>query len=193
MRRKLLLSLSLIAVVTLCACGKVEITEDTAFPAPSSSQEPNTESPGSEASATVETPSSSDGISHTPDTAEKGEDENMIAAQIGDKILTIKLEENSSAQALKDLLAKGPITIEMHDYSNFEKVGELGTRLPQNNVRITTEPGDVILYQGNSITIYYDTNTWNFTRLGKVQNVTPEELKGILGEDDVTVTFSLGS
>lgn len=115
----------------------------------------------------------------------------MIEAQIGYNTLTIKLEDNSSARALKDLLAKGPLTVKMHDYNNFEKVGELGTSLPQNNESITTEPGDVILYQGTSITIYYDVNTWNFTRIGAIQNLTKEELKAILGDRDVTVTFNL--
>jgi hypothetical protein len=170
MRPKLLFSLFLIAMLTLCACGKVEGTGDTSSPAPSSADEK----------------------SNTPDTAETPKDENTIVAQIGDSMLTIKLEDNSSAQALKDLLASGPLILEMHDYSNFEKVGELGTSLPQNNESITTEPGDVILYKGTSITIYYDVNTWNFTRLGKVQNLTQQELKAILAGKDVTVTFSLG-
>lgn len=192
MMRKLLLGLFLIAVLALCACGKVENTGDTSFPTPSSIQEQNKGSAGSEASITLQTPSSSDEKSNTPDTGEAPEDENTIVAQIGDNTLTIKLEDNSSAQALKDLLANGPLTVEMHDYNNFEKVGELGTSLPQNNESITTEPGDVILYQGTSITIYYGVNTWNFTRLGKVQNLTQEELKAILGDEDVTVTFGLG-
>ena len=79
----------------------------------------------------------------------------------------------------------------MSDYANFEKVGPLGFSLPRNDKSITTTPGDIILYQGNQITIYYDTNTWNFTKLGKIEDVTQKELKEILGNGDVTVTFSL--
>ena len=79
----------------------------------------------------------------------------------------------------------------MSDYANFEKVGSLGFSLPRNDKDITTMPGDIILYQGNQITIYYDTNTWNFTKLGKIENITQKELKEILGDGDVTVTFSL--
>ena len=79
----------------------------------------------------------------------------------------------------------------MRDYGGFEKVGSLGMELPTNDERITTEPGDVILYQGNQITIYYDTNSWNFTRLGKVQGMTPEELRDVLGDGDPTAVFSL--
>ena len=88
-------------------------------------------------------------------------------------------------------LEQGDLTLSMSDYGGFEKVGSLGSQLPQNNEQITTEPGDVILYQGNSITLYYDTNSWNFTRLGKIEDVTKEELLAALGEGDVEVTFSL--
>ena len=76
-------------------------------------------------------------------------------------------------------------------YGNFEKVGPLGTKLPRNDTQITTQAGDIILYQGNQITIYYDTNSWNFTRLGKVDGVTQAELKKILGKSDVTAVFSV--
>ena len=79
-----------------------------------------------------------------------------IYAHIGQNVLTIKMEDNSSAQAFVDLLQGGDLTIDMHDYGNFEKVGSIGTDLPRNDKRIRTKPGDVILYQGNQITIYYD-------------------------------------
>ena len=67
----------------------------------------------------------------------------------------------------------------------------LGTKLPRNDTQITTQAGDIILYQGNQITIYYDTNSWNFTRLGKVDGVTQAELKKILGKGNVTAVFSV--
>lgn len=118
-------------------------------------------------------------------------EETMIYAHIGDKTLTIKPESNSSARAFVELLQSGGLTVDMHDYGGFEKVGPLGTTLPTNDERITTEPGDVILYQGNQITIYYDTNTWSFTRLGKVQGMAPEEIRDALGDGDPTVVFSL--
>ena len=104
---------------------------------------------------------------------------------------TAHFADNSSAQAFEELLEQGPLTIDMSDYGNFEKVGSLGQSLPTNDEPITTEPGDVILYQSNSITIYYDTNTWNFTHLGKIDDVTKEELLQALGSTDVSVTFSL--
>lgn len=90
------------------------------------------------------------------------------------------------------MLKRSPVTVEMSDYANMEKVGSLGRRLPVNNKPITTSAGDLILYQGNQIVIYYVPNHWNFTRLGKIQNISAAELKNILGKGDVSVTFSLG-
>ncbi len=110
---------------------------------------------------------------------------------VGSKTLTATLADNSSAQALAERLKISPITVEMHDYGNFEKVGSLGFDLPRNDEQITTSAGDIILYQGNQITIYYDTNSWNFTKLGKIENITKSELLSILGQGNVAVTFSL--
>lgn len=118
---------------------------------------------------------------------------NKIAIAVNGHTLTATLAENSSAQALLELLRESPITVEMQDYGNFEKVGSLGTTLPRNDEQITTQAGDLILYQGNQLTIYYDTNSWNFTRLGKIDDITQSELKEILGTGNVTVTLSLYS
>ncbi|GAB6393095.1 MAG: alpha/beta hydrolase [Treponematales bacterium] len=109
----------------------------------------------------------------------------------GGRTFTATLVKNSSTAALLALLKEGPVTIQMHDYGNFEKVGGLGKTLPTNDERITTKSGDLILYQGNALVIYYAPNTWTFTRLGKIDDVTPEELKAALGEGDVTVTLSM--
>jgi hypothetical protein len=79
----------------------------------------------------------------------------------------------------------------MRDYGSMEKVGSLVTDLPRNDQQITTEAGDIILYQGNAFVIYYAPNSWNFTRLGKIENVTSEKLKEILGYGNVTITLSL--
>ena len=128
--------------------------------------------------------------------ADKGELSDMkisiqITSDTGSHKLSATLADNSSATAFYTLLKKEPLTVEMHDYGSFEKVGSLGTRLPRNDTQITTAAGDIILYQGNQITIYYDTNSWNFTRLGKVDGVTQAELKKILGKGDVTAVFEM--
>ena len=121
----------------------------------------------------------------------------QITSDSGSHTLAATLADNSSAMAFYELLKKGPVTIKMTDYGNFEKVGPLGTKLPRNDTQITTQASDIILYQGNQITIYYDTNSWNFTRLGKVvstgstTSITQAELKKILGKGDVTAVFSV--
>lgn len=117
---------------------------------------------------------------------------NVMKIAVGKTTFTVALEDNSSVEALKEILMEGPLTINMSDYGNMEKVGSIGTSLPENNEQITTVPGDIILYQGTSLVIYYDTNSWNFTRLGRINDVTQEELKEALGNGDVMVTLTLG-
>ena len=121
----------------------------------------------------------------------------QITSDSGSHKFTATLVDNSSATSFYELLKKGPLTVDMHDYGSFEKVGPLGTTLPRNDKQITTTAGDIILYQGNQITIYYDTNSWNFTRLGKevstssTTSITQAELKKILGKGDVTAVFEI--
>lgn len=120
------------------------------------------------------------------------EDETMyIYAHVGDKVLTITPEHNSSVDALREMLGQGELILEMSDYGNFEKIGSIGMTLPTNDRQITTTPGDVILYLGNSITMYYDVNSWRFTKLGHIEGATRESMLNVLGEGDVTVTLSL--
>ena len=111
----------------------------------------------------------------------------------GKQTLTATLANNTSAQALMEALKQAPITYEAHDYGNFEKVGPLEQSFPENNESITTEPGDIILYQGSNLCLYYDTNTWTFTSIGKIEGKTQAELKQILkaGQGNITVTLSL--
>lgn len=116
---------------------------------------------------------------------------NLINLTVNGTTLTARLTDNSSAQALRELLAEGPLTIAMSDYGDMEKVGPLGTDLPTNNEQITTQAGDLILYQGSAFVIYYAPNSWSFTRLGLINDMTAEELKELLGDGDVEVTLSL--
>ena len=111
---------------------------------------------------------------------------------INGKTVSCQLVENSSTRALLAQLEKGNITYEADDYGNFEKVGYIGFNLPQNNENITTTAGDVILYQGNNICLYYGSNSWSFTRLGKIEGMSKDEIKTFLnaGGGSVKVTLS---
>ena len=114
-----------------------------------------------------------------------------LKIHVNDTTFTATLADNSSATALKELLQKGDLTLDMEDFSNFEKVADLPTTLPRNDTQIDTDAGDLILYLGKRIVIYYDKNSWNFTRLGKIDNVNKKRLKQILGDGNATVTFSV--
>lgn len=115
----------------------------------------------------------------------------MLNIEVSGNDILVKLYENSSAEAVKKLLRNGPMTIPMKDYANMEKFGTFGVQLPTNDEHITTQAGDVILSEGNLLVIYYAPNRWNFTRLGKVQNLSAAELKQVLGKGDITATLTL--
>ena len=114
-----------------------------------------------------------------------------LTITVGNTKFIATMANNSSAKALMELLSKNPLTIQMKDYGGFEKVGSLGQDLPTNDEQITTGAGDLILYQGKHFVIYYATNSWNLTRLGKINNATGDELKTALGNGNVTVTLSI--
>lgn len=159
----------LLAVLGLSGCGNGSSPADSAPP------------PSQSVTSEQESSQSQDNSS--------SQEESMLKITVGDQELLATFADNSSAEAFRDLLAQGPVTISMDDYGGFEKVRSLGTTLTRNDTRITTQPGDVILYQGNQITIYYGTNTWNFTRLAKINDST--DLQAKLGSGTVQVTFSL--
>lgn len=122
----------------------------------------------------------------------KKEDKPMrIQIAVGDTILTATPENNLSADAFLALLQERSVTVEMSDYAGMEKVGSLGTSLTRSDSQISVGAGDVILYQGNQITIYYGTNSWNFTKLAHIDGATKENLLEVLGTGDVKVIFSL--
>ena len=112
---------------------------------------------------------------------------------IGSVTLTASLAENAATQALVAALRESPITYCATDYGSFEKVGPLGRSLPTDNEQTTTEPGDIVLYNGSQIVIFYGSNSWDYTRLGKIDNATQQELKAALGEGDCTITLSLSA
>lgn len=144
----------------------------------------------SEISLSSTSPSEQEVIeTHKPQETGADEEENILKIKVGEYELLADFENNSSAEEFKELLSQGPLTIEMDDYGGFEKVGALGTTLTRNDTQITTEPGDIILYQGNQITIYYGVNSWDFTRLAKISD--PSDLKKKLGDGTVSVIFSL--
>ena len=121
----------------------------------------------------------------------KEESIGMIKIKVNNIIIEVKLEDNEATKGLVERLKDGDISVNANDYGGFEKVGDLGFSLPRNDTSITTSAGDIVLYQGNQISLFYNSNSWSYTKLGKVQNITSKELKNILGTGDVTLVISL--
>ncbi len=94
---------------------------------------------------------------------------------------TATLVDNVATKALLELLSKGNVTVKTDDYGGFEKVGTFGTKLPTANSLIDTVPGDIVLYQGNSISFFYDNNGWSYTMLGKIDITDVKEIRMVKG------------
>lgn len=105
----------------------------------------------------------------------------MIDLFIYDNRLEITLEQNAATAALIELLCQGELTYTADDYGNFEKVGDLGHSLPTEDGQMQTRPGDVILYNGRSLVLFYGTNSWSYTRIGRIEGYTAEQLRALLG------------
>ena len=120
---------------------------------------------------------------------------NTITLTAGGRSFTATLVENQATEALKARLAQGPVDIRMEDYGDMEKVGSFGFSLPRNDASTTTSPGDMVLYQGNSLVIFYGSNSWSYTRLGRLDDASTRErvLELLGGVGTVTVTLSLGT
>ncbi len=116
-----------------------------------------------------------------------------INITIEGKTMPVNLVDNEATRTLVAALQELPITYEADDYGGFEKVGYLGRSLPTNNQQITTEAGDVILYSGNQIVLFYGSNSWSYTRLGRIEYSTIDELKSFLkaGQGRISVKLSV--
>ncbi len=127
----------------------------------------------------------------TNENDEEGEFMDTIYLTIGTHKIAVKLEENVATKALVELLKEGDLSYTAHDYGGFEKVGSLGHALPHEDRQMTTEAGDVILYSGDQIVLFYGSNSWSYTKIGKIQG-SASEIKEILTESNpITVTIGL--
>ena len=114
---------------------------------------------------------------------------NNIKIIVNNNELNIQLEDNEATKELTEKLNSGDIVVNASEYGGFEKVGPLGFSLTRDDKQITTEAGDIVLYQGNQISLFYNSNSWSYTKLGKVTNISEKELKDVLGNGDVVLTL----
>ena len=158
-------------LIALTFCGKIS----------SKTTQPTTDEPRT----TITTPQDDKTIAE-----EKDEAANMeLTLKIDDIEVDVIWTDNDSVKALKNL-AKDGLTINMSEYGGFEQVGSIGSTLPSAGITITTIPGDVVLYSSNQIVIFYDSNTWSYTKLGHI-NLSKSELTDLLGDEDVVTTLNL--
>lgn len=168
--KKFLTILFAIVLIVLTSCGKSN----------NSSVQPTTDEP----STTITTPSDDNQITKEDETA------NMkLTLKINDIEVDVIWNDNDSVRALKNLAKEG-LTINISKYGGFEQVGSIGSTLPSSDTRITTNPGDIVLYSSSQIVIFYDSNTWSYTKLGHI-NLSKSELTDLLGDEDVVISLGL--
>ncbi len=118
-------------------------------------------------------------------------EERNLQLKIGDTAVVVAWEENESVEALKELCEEEPLTIQMSMYGGFEQVGPIGTGLPSNDVQTTTTPGDIVLYSGNQMVVFYGSNTWEYTMLGHITDQDKTGMTDLLNNGDVTITITV--
>lgn len=195
MKTKFLQLLSCVAVIAILLSGCASRQRDISSEPPvlSSSETTQAADDGSDPSNTQQTKPPVESISPEPQPSDNSTtEENTVEKmnlQIGNNSFTATLESNAAVDALVDMMREAPVVIQMSDYSGFEKVGSLGTGLPTSNSQITTKSGDIVLYNGNQIVIFYGSNSWSYTKLGRIDDLSGWE--DALGNGDITVTFSV--
>ena len=138
-------------------------------------------------SPTDESPTEHGSVTNAAGSENAQKDGKIMVMKIGETIIPVRWEENASVRELAGLAEEG-LSISMSKYGGFEQVGAIGKSISRDDRRITTAPGDIVLYSGNQLVVFYGSNTWEYTRLGKIE-LSEEELKNLLGNSDVTITI----
>ncbi len=202
MKKSLLFAAFVLLMLT--ACGGMKALQGapvSSFPSAensaSSPVQPSSRPPSSQAPSQHTGQPSAAEESFVPAPSQPGYTERQEAVemkwsvQAGGRAFTVIPENNDAAEALTKMLREAPLTIQMSDYAGFEKTGPLGASLPASDSQTTAQAGDIMLYRGNQIVLFYGSNSWSYTRLGRVDDLTG--WKDTLGGGDVTVSFSIGN
>ena len=156
-----LLSLCVVFFLFLVGCGAADTRADNA--------EVSAQNPSSEQESAENMQLKAE--------AESEDAEPMLQMKIGETPVTVEWEENESVEALKELCLNTPLTIQMSMYGGFEQVGPIGQSLPREDSQTTTQAGDIVLYSGNQLVVFYGSNSWAYTKLGHIENTSAEEMK----------------
>ena len=192
-RRQAAVCIVLLLLFTLCGCAKTEAPE----PAPTTVTDSNntvtevTVLPESTENTEAQTELPAEPYSQMTATTEETPVKTDLILRIDGQKVSVTWEDNESVTALRELAAEAPITIQMSMYGGFEQVGPIGTSLPRNDVQTTTEAGDIVLYSGSQIVVFYGSNSWAYTRLGHITDRDTEGMTALLSNGAVTLTISL--
>lgn len=179
-RKKSILSIFLVMtlILLISGCGKQSIPRSNGGTTDNSVEEAEIETTPSNSSET------------DVNEGKQEQTEAILQMKIGDAVVGVEWEDNESVQALKDLCSDEALVIQMSMYGGFEQVGSIGISLPRNDMQITTREGDIVLYSGNQIAVFYGSNSWAYTRLGHITDQDATSMAELLGNGDVTITVS---
>ena len=202
MKKRIGALLCVIMIAALAGCGKAndtapsEATKDTV----SATQQPTaaTEAPiqpataaATQAPATQAPPATAAPQPATqPPQVEEASPEKVLEMKIGDTPVAVVWEDNEAVTALKEYCRDQILTIPLSMYGGFEQFGSIGTTLPQNDVQTTTHSGDIVLYSGDQIVVFYGSNSWAYTRLGHITDKSQDELTALLANGDISISLS---
>ena len=193
----LLLGLSLL----LCACGRTgggtavvpdAVAPETAAQDTTVASEPATPPDLAESAETEPDPSTQpvpEPTETATDPTVEEEEEQMLCMKIQESPVTVDWEENEAVAALRELCREAPLEIGMSMYGGFEQVGSIGMALPRSDVQTKTAAGDIVLYAGDQLVVFYGSNSWAYTRLGHITDKSEAEMAELLGGGDVHITL----
>lgn len=191
MKRSIIFLTLLCLLMCMPACGAEPAEQPGTHPTETSGVESDQEIPVSkDETADSAVTAENDGPAETAEPV-KEEQEQMLQMKIGETSVQVEWEDNESVQALRELCFGQPLTIRMSMYGGFEQVGAIGEKLPRNDRQTTTNAGDIVLYSGSNIVIFYGSNNWSYTRLGRITDLTESELTDLLSNGNITITLSM--
>ena len=181
----------LVMLVSVTACGQTETTKESQ--AGSQETEPVTLTASEDAETVNEagevTTESEGGETEIVQDNEPEQEADTMGLSINGETVSVEWEDNESVDALMDLISTEPLSIQMSMYGGFEQVGSIGTSLPRNDIQTKTEAGDIVLYSGDQIVVFYGSNSWAYTRLGRITDKNEDELAKMLGKEDVSISI----
>ena len=190
MRKSMPILSILLLSITLTACGNVQNNSESNVQSEATSSTISNELSFTESTLNSNDEQKSQTSAEDNETFDETE-EQALKMVIGNTPVSVKWEDNESVDSLKKLCRNQTLTIAMSMYGGFEQVGAIGADLPRNDVQTTTSSGDIVLYSGNQLVVFYGSNSWEYTRLGHITDKTPQEMTELLSGGNVTITLSI--